>query len=101
MYKVFQKGNVIRTKSSDFFNEISKSWGELDFLVHSVAFSDKNELKGGYIETTRENFINTLNVSLRNFLELDEFKENILFLVNKISLLRSGLSNQPLGDSLR
>ena len=56
--------DVLSDQSIDnFFNEISKSWDELDFLVHSVAFSDKNELKGGYINTSRENFLNTLNVS--------------------------------------
>ncbi len=47
----------------NFFKKISNNWDSLDFLVHSVAFSDKNELKGKYVETTRENFLNTLNVS--------------------------------------
>ena len=46
-----------------FFKKISNNWDSLDFIVHSVAFSDKNELKGKYVETTRENFLNTLNVS--------------------------------------
>ena len=50
-----------------FFSEISKKWSSIDFVVHSIAFSDKNELKGGYIETSRENFINTLNVSCYSF----------------------------------
>ncbi len=55
-------------KSIDlFFSEISKEWSSIDFIVHSIAFSDKNELKGEYIETTRENFINTLNVSCYSF----------------------------------
>ena len=47
----------------NFFLEISKTWSSFDFLVHSIAFSNKNELKGGYIDTSRENFINTLDVS--------------------------------------
>ncbi len=51
----------------DFFNKISNSWTDFDFLVHSIAFSDKNELKGEYINTSRENFINTLNVSCYSF----------------------------------
>lgn len=56
--------DVTNDKSIDnFFNQISKEWGSLDFIVHSIAFSDKNELKGGYIDTSRENFINTMNVS--------------------------------------
>ncbi len=55
-------------KSIDnFFSEVSKKWSSIDFVVHSIAFSDKNELKGGYIETTRENFINTLDVSCYSF----------------------------------
>ena len=56
--------DVTNDESIDnFFNKISKEWGSLDFIVHSIAFSDKNELKGGYIDTSRENFINTMNVS--------------------------------------
>ena len=46
-----------------FFLNIAKEWNTIDFLVHSVAFSDKNELKGFYVDTSRENFLNTLNVS--------------------------------------
>ena len=46
-----------------FFSDISNEWKSFDFFVHSIAFSDKNELKGGFIDTSRENFINTLNVS--------------------------------------
>ncbi len=38
------------------FGEIEKQWGSLDFLVHAIGFSDKNELKGRYADTTRENF---------------------------------------------
>ena len=41
------------------FAEIKKQWGTMDFLVHAVAFSDKNELKGRYADSTRENFIRT------------------------------------------
>ncbi len=56
--------DVQEDKSIDnFFKKISNNWDSLDFIVHSVAFSDKNELKGKYVETTRENFLNTLNVS--------------------------------------
>ena len=47
----------------NFFLNIAKEWNTIDFLVHSVAFSDKNELKGFYVDTSRENFLNTLNVS--------------------------------------
>jgi len=45
------------------FESIGKEWGELDFVVHAIAFSDKDELKGKYIGTTRGNFIRTLDIS--------------------------------------
>ena len=51
----------------EFFKSISKQWDKFDFLVHSIAFSDKNELKGDYLDTSRENFINTLNISCYSF----------------------------------
>ena len=54
----------------NFFTNIKKHWSSCDFLVHSVAFSDKNELKGCYVDTTRENFLKTLNVSCFSFTAL-------------------------------
>src|SRR5262249_37892381 len=41
------------------FSMLAEQWGSLDFLVHAIAFSDKNELKGRYADTTRANFIRT------------------------------------------
>jgi len=49
------------------FSEIGKSWGELDFLVHAIAFSNKDELRGRYIDTSPENFELTMNVSCFSF----------------------------------
>ncbi|MBL6927681.1 MAG: enoyl-ACP reductase FabI [Rhodospirillales bacterium] len=49
------------------FDEIRARWGRLDFLVHAIAFSDKEELKGRYIDTTPENFAATLNISCYSF----------------------------------
>ncbi len=49
------------------FNHLKKTWGRIDFIVHAIAFSDKDELKGGYIETSRENFLNTLDISCYSF----------------------------------
>ena len=43
------------------FNEIKEAWGNLDFLVHSVAYSDKDELTGKYLDTSRDNFNKTLD----------------------------------------
>ena len=51
------------------FAEIKKQWGTMDFLVHAVAFSDKNELKGRYADTTRENFVRTMVISCYAFTE--------------------------------
>ena len=51
------------------FDEIRKQWGTMDFLVHAVAFSDKNELKGRYADSTRENFIRTMVISCYAFTE--------------------------------
>jgi len=51
------------------FDEIKKKWGTMDFLVHAVAFSDKNELKGRYADSTRENFIRTMVISCYAFTE--------------------------------
>lgn len=52
------------------FAQIRERWGKLDFLVHAVAYSDKNELRGNYADTTRENFINTMVISCFSFTEL-------------------------------
>jgi enoyl-[acyl-carrier protein] reductase I len=50
------------------FDQLKSKWSKLDFLVHSIAFSDKNELKGSFIEnTTRENFLRTMDVSAFSF----------------------------------
>jgi enoyl-[acyl-carrier protein] reductase I len=45
------------------FAALKQHWGSMDFLVHAIAFSDKNELKGRYADSTRENFIRTMVIS--------------------------------------
>src|SRR5437016_398744 len=52
------------------FETLRAKWGHLDFLVHAIAFSDKNELKGRYADTTRENFARTMLISCFSFTEL-------------------------------
>src|ERR671923_1582270 len=52
------------------FAAIAEKWGSLDFLVHAIAFSDKNELKGRYADTTRENFVRTMIISCFSFTEV-------------------------------
>ncbi len=52
------------------FAHLRETWGRLDFLVHAVAYSDKDELKGAYLNTTRENFLRTMDVSCFSFTAL-------------------------------
>ncbi len=49
------------------FEAIARAWDRLDFVVHAVAFSDRDELKGGYIDTSRDNFRRTLDISCYSF----------------------------------
>lgn len=46
------------------FGEVEKLWGKIDFVVHAIAFSDKDELTGRYVNTTRENFLRTMDISV-------------------------------------
>jgi enoyl-[acyl-carrier protein] reductase I len=52
------------------FGVLGDAWGEFDFLVHAIAFSEKSELKGRYADTTRENFIRTMVISCFSFTEV-------------------------------
>ncbi|AVA19779.1 MULTISPECIES: enoyl-ACP reductase FabI [unclassified Rhizobium] len=52
------------------FEEIKERWGRLDFIVHAIGFSDKNELKGLYANTTRDNFTRTMVISCFSFTEI-------------------------------
>jgi enoyl-[acyl-carrier protein] reductase I len=52
------------------FDELKSAWGGIDFLVHAIGFSDKNELKGLYADTTRENFVRTMVISCYSFTEV-------------------------------
>jgi len=52
------------------FEALKQKWGSIDFLVHAVAFSDKNELKGRYADTSRDNFSRTMLISCFSFTEI-------------------------------
>ncbi len=52
------------------FARLSQEWGAIDFLVHCIGFSDRNELKGRYADTTRENFVRTMVISAFSFTEV-------------------------------
>jgi enoyl-[acyl-carrier protein] reductase I len=51
----------------EVFAIIAEKWGRLDFLVHAIAYSDKEELKGKYLNTSRENFVRSLDISCYSF----------------------------------
>ena len=52
------------------FDLIGDRWGGLDFIVHAIAYSDKNELTGRFIDTSKENFINSLSISCFSFIDI-------------------------------
>src|SRR5437762_9817198 len=54
----------------EVFDVLRRQWSGLDFLVHAIAFSDRNELKGRYVETSRQNFLSTLNISCYSFTDV-------------------------------
>ena len=60
------------------FDDIGKKWNNIDFVIHAAAFSDKKELDGRYIDTSKENFINTLNISCYSFTEISKFASNMM-----------------------
>jgi enoyl-[acyl-carrier protein] reductase I len=60
------------------FAEIGKAWDRLDFVVHAVAFSDKNQLTGRYIETTSDNFAMTMNISCYSLTAIAQRAEKMM-----------------------
>ena len=69
--KIILPCDVLDLASVDaVFSELQSQWGSIDFIVHALAFSDRNELKGRYADTTRDNFINTMVISCFSFTEI-------------------------------
>ena len=62
---VEKKEDVIK-----LFEDVKTQWGEIDFVVHAIAFSDKSELSGEYLNTTRENFLRSMLISCFSFTEV-------------------------------
>ncbi len=60
------------------FAGLKERWGQIDFLVHAVAYSDKNELTGRFINTTRGNFLNSLNISCFSFIDISRRAAEIM-----------------------
>jgi len=66
--KIIEPCDVTNAASIDaVFAKLEKEWGKLDFVVHAIAFSNKDELRGRYIDTSSENFNLTMNVSCYSF----------------------------------
>ena len=70
---VENKEDIVKT-----FEEVKKKWGELDFVVHAIAFSDRAELTGEYINTSRENFTKSMLVSCFSFTEIAKEASKIM-----------------------
>ncbi len=76
------------------FKQIESRWGALDFLVHAVAFSDKNELTGRFINTTRDNFKNSLTISCYSLIDLARRAQPLMTSGGSIITLTYGGSNR-------
>lgn len=60
------------------FEQLEQKWGKIDFIVHAIAFSDKDELTGGFINTSRENFLNTMDISCYSLTAVCKRAEKIM-----------------------
>ncbi|GAB4239828.1 MAG: enoyl-ACP reductase FabI [Methyloligellaceae bacterium] len=78
------------------FKVIGDTWGDLDFVVHALAFSDRNELRGRYADTTRENFIRTMVISCFSFTEVSKRAAALMNDGGSLLTLTYGGSNRVL-----
>ena len=60
------------------FARLEEEWGSLDFVVHAIGFSDKNELRGRYVETSPANFAMTMNISVYSFTAVCQRAEKMM-----------------------
>ena len=71
--------DVINQESIDkTFDSLNSLWGNLDFVVHAIGFSDKNELDGRYLDTSEKNFLQTLNISCFSFTSIAQRAEKLM-----------------------
>ena len=77
--KIIEEADVEDLKSVErVFEVIRKKWDSLDFVVHALAFSDRNELKGRYCDTTRANFEHTMVISCFSFTEVSKLAAELM-----------------------
>jgi len=62
----------------NLYKKIKNKWGKIDFIVHSIAFSDRNELAGKYLNTSKDNFLNTMLISCYSFTEIAQKFSDII-----------------------
>ena len=60
------------------FDDLGKRWDSLDFVVHAIGFSDKNELRGRYVDTSRDNFLMTMDISVYSFTAVMQRAEKMM-----------------------
>ena len=71
--------DVTRPETIDAaFADLAKLWGSLDFVVHAIAFSDKEQLKGRYVDTTADNFAMSMNISCYSFTAVAQHAEKLM-----------------------
>jgi len=76
---IIEQCDVTDSSSLDnLFNTLKSNWDNLDFVLHAVAFSDKNELRGKYINTSRKNFAMTMDISCFSFTDICRRSEPLM-----------------------
>jgi enoyl-[acyl-carrier protein] reductase I len=69
--KIVLSCDVSDSQSMDtVFRALKETWGSIDFVVHAIAFSDKNEMRGRYADTSRENFLRSMDISCFSFVDV-------------------------------
>ena len=76
--KLYECDASTETGIQDCFAELRKSWDTVDFVVHGIAFSDKSELKGAYMDTSRANFEQTMRISCYSFTDVAKQAQAIM-----------------------
>jgi enoyl-[acyl-carrier protein] reductase I len=77
--KILVDVDVTDAASMDaMFDTIAASWDRLDFVIHAIAFSDKTELTGRFVNTSRDNFLNSLNISCYSFIDIAKRAEPLM-----------------------
>ena len=66
------------TSMDALFDSLKEHWGQLDFVVHAIGFSDKNELRGRYVDTSRDNFAMTMDISVYSFTAIMQRAEKMM-----------------------